>query len=154
MFVLSAKSLSHLEGVHPDLVKVVKRAIGLTDVDFGVGEGLRSIEKQAQEVAQGDSRTMNSRHLTGHAVDLIAYVGGHASWDWPLYGRVALAMKMAAGDLIVPLNWGGVWDREIQQLSRSPYADHLDYMARFFKANGRHALADGPHFQLTRGTYP
>ncbi len=154
MFQLSAKSLKNLEGVHPDLQKAVLRAIQITDVDFGVGEGLRSKEQQAKEVAEGSSRTMNSRHITGHAVDLVCYVNGKVSWDWPMYGRIALAMKHASKELGIPLNWGGVWDKELSELSDVPYNDHVEYMERFLQANKRHALADGPHFQLTRQAYP
>lgn len=98
-FVLSKRSLQRLEGVHPDLVKVVKRAIQLTRVDFTVLEGLRTLERQKQLVAAGASKTMNSRHLTGHAVDLGAYVAGEVRWDWPLYHQIAAAVKRAAGAL-------------------------------------------------------
>ena len=125
-FRLSKRSLSRLNGVHPDLVKVVKRAIEVTEVDFGVSEGLRTEARQRKLVAAGASRTMNSRHLTGHAVDLVAYIGSRVAWDWPLYGRIADAMKQAASELGVPIEWGGDW--------------------RTFK--------DGPHFQLPRKKYP
>ena len=74
-FVLSRLSLSRLEGVHPDLVKVVKRAIEITEVDFRVSEGLRTKARQAELVKLGASQTQNSRHLTGHAVDLVAMIG-------------------------------------------------------------------------------
>ena len=119
-FTLSQKSLDRLSGVHPDLVSVVKRAIELTDVDFAVLEGVRSKVRQEQLVAAGASKTMKSRHITGHAVDLGAMVSGTVRWDWPLYFKVADAMKKAAAELGTPLEWGGDWKR--------------------FK--------DGPHFQL------
>jgi peptidoglycan L-alanyl-D-glutamate endopeptidase CwlK len=98
-----------LKGVHPDLVRVVKRAITLTKVDFRVGEGLRTVERQRELVKSGASRTMNSRHITGHAVDLWAIVGGQVRWDWPLYYRIADAMKEAARQERVPIEWGGDW---------------------------------------------
>lgn len=123
---LSARSLSRLEGVHPDLRAVVELAITRTEVDFTVLEGLRTPERQQQLVAAGASRTMRSRHLTGHAVDLGAFVGGEVRWDWPLYHKIAAAMKDAARALNVPLEWGGDW--------------------RSFK--------DGPHFQLPHREYP
>lgn len=125
-FVLSARSLSRLQGVHPDLVRVVKRAITITEVDFSVLEGLRTAARQRELVAAGASKTMNSRHLTGHAVDLGAYVAGKVRWDWPLYGKLAAAMKEAARLERVPIEWGGDW--------------------RTFK--------DGPHFQLPFNSYP
>lgn len=124
-FVLGSASRKKLEGVHPDLVKVVERAIGLTDIDFRVTEGLRTVARQRQLLAAGASRTMNSRHITGHAVDLVALVAGKVRWDWPLYPKIAVAMKQAAKDLDVPIVWGGDW--------------------RSFK--------DGPHFELDRRKY-
>lgn len=126
MYVLSRKSLDRLAGVHPDLVRVVKRAIEITTVDFAVLEGVRSKSRQEQLVKAGASQTMNSRHLTGHAVDLGAYVSGSVRWDWPLYYKIADAVKQAAAELGVPIEWGGDW--------------------RTFK--------DGPHFQLPHKEYP
>lgn len=124
-FSLGSKSLANLAGVHPDLVAVVKRAIKLTPVDFRVQQGLRSKSEQELLVKKGASRTMNSRHLTGHAVDLVALVAGEVRWDWPLYHQIAKAMKAAAKDLNVPITWGGDWK---------------------FK--------DGPHFELSWKHYP
>ena len=125
MFTLSPRSYKRLEGVHPDLVRVVERAIAITEVDFVVLEGLRTKERQVQLLKAGASRTMNSRHITGHAVDLGAWVNKEVRWDWPLYAKIATAMKQAATELIVPIVWGGDW--------------------RTFK--------DGPHFELDRRKY-
>jgi peptidoglycan LD-endopeptidase CwlK len=125
-FRLGTRSQERLKGVHPDLVKVVERAIQLTPVDFTVLEGLRTEARQRELVARGASKTMNSRHLTGHAVDLGAFVGGEVRWDWPLYHRIAAAVKAAAAELEVPIEWGGDW--------------------RSFK--------DGPHWQLPWKQYP
>lgn len=126
MFTLGPRSVLRLQGVHPDLVKVVHRAIELSTVDFTVLEGLRTLERQKTLVAAGASKTMNSRHLTGHAVDLGAWVDGQVRWDWPLYHQIAAAMKTAAKELTIPLEWGGGW--------------------RTFK--------DGPHYQLPWKEYP
>ena len=125
-FVLGRRSLERLDGVHEDLVRVVKRAITMTRVDFGVTEGLRSEERQRELFAAGASFTMNSRHLTGHAVDLIAYIGSRVSWDWPLYDQLCNAMKMAALEEDVTVEWGGDWK----------------------------SFRDGPHFQLPWKGYP
>ena len=125
-FKLSQKSIDRLSGVHPDLVSVVKRAIEISEVDFAVLEGFRSKARQEQLVAAGASQTMNSRHLTGHAVDLGAIVAGTVRWDWPLYYKVADAVKKSAAELNVPIEWGGDWKK--------------------FK--------DGPHFQLPHKEYP
>src|SRR5699024_3616070 len=97
-FRFSHRSEKNLEGVKPQLVAVVRRALELTEVDFGITEGLRSRYRQKQLVAAGKSRTMNSRHLTGDAVDVVAYVGSKVSWDWPLYEKIALAFKQAAAE--------------------------------------------------------
>jgi len=107
-------------------VAIVKRAAKLTPIDFIITEGLRTIERQKQLVAKGASRTMKSRHITGHAIDLAAVLDGEVRWDWPLYARLADAMKTAADELQIPIEWGGDW--------------------RSFK--------DGPHFQLPFEDYP
>lgn len=126
MFKLGKRSIERLQGVHPDLVRVVERAIDLTPVDFTVLEGLRSPERQQTLVASGASQTLNSRHITGHAVDLGAWVDDQVDWSWPLYAKIADAMKAAANELGVSIVWGGDW--------------------RTFK--------DGPHFELDRKFYP
>ncbi len=126
MNIFSQKSEDRIVGVHPDLIRVVRRALQLSEVDFAVLEGLRSKERQTQLVKSGASMTMNSRHLTGHAIDLSAIVDGQVRWDWPLYHKIAKAMKQAAAELNVPIEWGGDW--------------------RKFK--------DGPHFQLPWRNYP
>lgn len=123
---LSARSLAHLEGVHPDLVRVVHRALELSPQAFEVTEGLRTVERQRELVAAKASMTMNSRHLTGHAVDVAPVIGGRICWDWPPFHQIAAAMKQAAQELGVAINWGGDW--------------------RKFK--------DGPHFELNRKAYP
>lgn len=108
-FKLGATSLARLKGVHPDLVRVVKRAIELTKQDFTVLEGLRTKERQKQLVAKGASKTMNSYHITGHAVDIAPIVNGQVSWDWKYYYPVRDAMKAAAKELGVKVEWGGDW---------------------------------------------
>lgn len=123
MYELSRKSLKKLEGVHPDLVAVVKRAIEITEQDFTVLEGLRTYDRQKELYATGKSTTMNSRHLSGHAVDLAPYP---ISWDWEYFYPIADAMKEAAKELNVDLEWGGDW----------------------------RSFPDGPHFQLSWEEYP
>lgn len=126
MSVLSRRSRDRLVGVHPALIAVVERAIVRTPVDFMVTEGLRTPERQAALVRAGASRTLNSRHLTGHAVDVCALIDGKVRWDWPLYPRIATAFKAAALELGTPLVWGGDWPK----------------------------LRDGPHFELDRRVFP
>jgi len=125
-YVLGKRSKQHLEGLHADLVAVVELAITKTSIDFTVLEGMRTVERQRELVAKGASTTMNSRHLDGHAVDLGAYVDGTVRWDWPLYHKIADAMKEAALELKVDMDWGGDWK----------------------------SFPDGPHYQLSWKTYP
>jgi peptidoglycan L-alanyl-D-glutamate endopeptidase CwlK len=108
-YAFSARSLRNLQGVHPDLVRVVHRALELTPTDFLITEGLRTLERQLQLVAAGASRTMNSRHLTGHAVDFAPIVGRQVRWDWPLFPPIAKAFKQAAAEKNVAIVWGGDW---------------------------------------------
>lgn len=124
--ILGTRSLSRLEGVHPDLVRVVKKAASMSDLDFTVLEGLRTVARQKQLFAQKATKTMNSRHITGHAVDLAPMLGGKVSWDWPLYDRLADIVKAAAVAENVPITWGGDW--------------------KTFK--------DGPHWELPWKQYP
>lgn len=125
MITLDERSEARLLGVHRDLVAVVRRAAGYSDLDFVVTEGVRTIERQAQLLKAGASRTMNSRHLTGHAVDLAAKVDGEVRWDWPLYDYLARMMKLAAHDLGISIAWGGDWV----------------------------SFKDGPHFELDSHVY-
>ena len=108
-YLLGKRSRERLKGVHPDLVLVVGRAIQLTDVDFTVLEGVRTKARQKVLFDRGASKTLNSKHLTGDAVDLGAYIDGEVRWDWPLYRKIAKAMKQAAAELKIPIEWGGDW---------------------------------------------
>ncbi len=122
--MLTARDMQRLAGVHPDLVRVISRA--RASADFIVTEGRRTEARQRQLVAAGASQTMHSRHLTGHAVDVAALVDGVVRWDWPLYDRLALAVKRAAVEEEVAIVWGGDWPK----------------------------FRDGPHFELDRRRYP
>ena len=108
-FKLSQRSLSRLEGVNEDLVSVVKWAIDITNVDFGVTEGMRSEETQAKYVAAGKSQTMKSKHLVGQAVDLVAYIDGAVSWELNVYDDVAAAIRLGAKEIGIPIRWGAAW---------------------------------------------
>lgn len=109
-FKLGAKSLRELDGVHPSLVAVVKRAIELTTQDFTVFDGLRTIEEQREHVRKGNSKTMKSKHLEGRAVDLVPWINKGPRWE-PLsaFKPIETAMKQAAKELGVPIVWGGDW---------------------------------------------
>lgn len=127
---MDSRSERNLEGVHPALAGVVRRACEIVnDRDDGLGfvvtEGLRTRERQVQLVRVGASRTMESRHLTGHAVDLAATVEGSVRWDWPLYETIAGEVKKAAAEQGVQITWGGDWP----------------------------SFRDGPHFEINPQVY-
>lgn len=134
-FKFSQNSLNKLNGVHPDLVKIVHLALGISDVDFGVTDGLRDMQRQEQYIKDGSSKTKNGRHLTGHAVDLTPYneqgqaitgALGNDPKNWHYFKSVSEAMKKAASTLKLAIEWGGDW----------------------------HDPVDGYHFQLPWRNYP
>ncbi|HED0394348.1 TPA: M15 family metallopeptidase [Yersinia enterocolitica] len=125
-FIFGKASENNLNGVHPDLVKVVRRALELTPIDFKVIEGRRTLERQRELVKAGASQTLNSRHLTGHAVDIVPLPDGKVSWEWKYFYPMADAMKQAAAELGIAMEWGGNWT----------------------------TFKDGPHFQLPARQYP
>ncbi len=141
MYKLGKRSWERLHGVHPDLVYIVSNAIKISEVDFTVLEGVRSKQRQVSLVESGASKTLNSRHITGHAVDLGAIIDGRVAWDWPLYHKIAEAMFQIAkcagrhnrihsnggeGEPFSVIEWGGHWSK----------------------------FRDGPHFQLPWEEYP
>jgi len=122
----SKRSLSSLKGIHPDLRRVIDRALQESPLDFIVIEGLRTMQRQRELYASGASKTMNSRHLTGHAVDLLPIGKDGAAFAWPLYDKLGPAVKAAANAEGVQIEWGGDWTK----------------------------FRDGPHFQLDWDAYP
>ena len=147
-FTLSQRSLDELDSVDPDLIKVVKYAIGVTKVDFGVIEGVRTLEKQKELVAAGASKTMNSKHLKGLAVDLMAYVGGRGCWELKVYDDIADAMKQGAIEYGVPIGWGASWHiRNIADWEGTMEEAMNDYIDTRRK-EGKRPFIDGPHFEI------
>lgn len=145
-YSLSELSLQRLQGVNPDLVKVVKRAIEISGIDFRVSEGLRTLAQQREYVRQGKSQTMNSRHLTGHAVDLVAIVDGQVSWNFNHYYTIAKAMSQASTELGVKVRWGGAWT-VITGKEGTPQDWVKAYKAER-KRLGKKEFLDGVHFEL------
>lgn len=123
---LSDRSMKALEGVHVDLTRVVIRADELTDLEFIVTEGLRTIKRQRELVAGGASMTLKSRHLTGHAIDFVPVVGGQITWKWPAFTPIVEAFEKAGAELNISIECGARWKK----------------------------FPDGPHVQLTRKAYP
>lgn len=151
MFILGKHSRAQLEGVHPQLVGVVQRAIQLTTQDFTVHDGIRTRGEQAEFYRRGVSQTMNSKHLPqadgyGHAVDLVPYIGGQLRWEWePIY-RIAAAMKEAAQERGVHLRWGGCWCKFTLR-DESPE----DLVAEYISTRrelGLRPFIDGPHYEI------
>ena len=122
-YKLGTRSKQKLSGVHPDLIMVVTKAISISTVDFTILEGIRSVSRQRELYKAGKSTTMNSRHITGHAIDLAPWP---ISWEWEGFYPIADAIKEAAEDLEISIDWGGDWK----------------------------SFPDGPHFQLSRKEYP
>ncbi|MDW2744569.1 M15 family metallopeptidase [Atlantibacter subterraneus] len=125
-FNFSTRSENNLRGVHPDLIRIARRALALTPIDFAITEGLRTLARQKQLVAEGKSQTLHSRHLTGHAIDVLVLPVPTGSWDWKYYQQLSTVFKQAGALLNIPIEWGGDWK----------------------------TLKDGPHFQLPRSAYP
>lgn len=148
-FKLSKKSLKKLEGVDPKLVEVVKRAIEISKVDFGVTEGLRSVATQKKYVAAGKSQTMNSKHITGDAVDLVAYVGSKVSWELNLYDDIADAMKQAAKERGVSLRWGAAWNIPDITDWNGSMEDAMNHYIDTRRREGKRPFLDCPHFELS-----
>jgi peptidoglycan L-alanyl-D-glutamate endopeptidase CwlK len=150
-YTLSARSFKSLVGVHPDLVKVVQSAILDTPIDFVVIEGVRTVARQAELVMSGASQTMESRHISGHAVDLAAWVG-EVRWDMGLYYQIAATVQKVSRYTGIPIRWGGCWVR-LDTATKTPAQLVADYAASA-RAAGKKAFIDAPHFELPKGLYP
>lgn len=120
--MLSEKSMKRLAGVDPRLVAVMGAAAQISPVPFQVTEGLRGMDRQKMLFDAGKSLTMSSRHCVGEAVDIVCLVNGEADWNFASYRKVADAVKAAAKQLNIAVEWGGDWA----------------------------TFKDGPHFQLKR----
>ena len=147
-YKLSKRSLARLEGVDDRLVRVVKTAISLSNIDFGVIQGLRTVEEQRELVAKGASQTMKSKHLEGLAVDLMAYVGSRGSWEMSLYDDIADAMKLAAIEEGVPIRWGAAWQINDIREWDGTMQDAMDNYIDLRRSQGRRPFIDGPHFEI------
>ena len=148
MYKLSQRSLDRLDGVKPELVDVVKRAIELTTIDFGVVQGLRTEEEQKALVEKGASKTMKSKHLTGDAVDLMAYIGGRGCWELNVYDEIADAMKAAAIELGVSIRWGAAWTVSDLREWEGTAEDAMNSYVDVRRAEGKRPFIDAPHFEL------
>ena len=147
-YKLSRRSLDNLEGVDESLVAVVKAAIGHSEVDFGVIQGLRTVEQQKELGAKGASQTMKSKHLEGKAVDLMAYINGRGSWELNVYDEVADAMKEAAKALGVKIRWGAAWHIDDIASYEGTMEEAMNEYIDLRRSQGRRPFIDAPHFEL------
>ena len=145
-FKLSNTSLKKLEGVNEQLVQVVKDAIELTKVDFGVTYGLRTLEEQKELYESGRSQTMKSKHLEGNAVDLMAWVDG-GRWELNLYDEIADAMLKAAKELGVTIRWGAAWHKALNDWDGTA-EDLMNEYIDIRRSAGRRPFIDAPHFEM------
>lgn len=122
----TARSEENLNGVHPDRVRVMRLALNYSQMPFSISEGVRSMARQRDILRTGKSQTLRSRQLTGHAVDVVAIPAGVVSWEWDYYAQIAVAVRRAARECAVGVEWDSEWRR----------------------------LKDGPHFQLSCRDYP
>jgi len=145
-YKLGTRSLQKLEGVNPDLVAVVSRAIELSKQDFSVICGLRTVKEQEALVAKGASQTMKSKHLEGNAVDLAAYCDG-IRWELNLYDEIADAMLKAAKELGVTLRWGAAWHKNLNDWNGTA-EDLMNEYIDLRRSQGKRPFIDAPHFEL------
>jgi len=145
MFVLKTRSIKKLDGVHPDLVAVCHKAIAITKVDFGIIQGMRTLEEQRRNVANGASQTMNSKHLSGKAVDVAAYQGSVLVWDSAFYPIIAEAFRTASLELMIPIRWGGVW--ATLRADKTPQEQVKEYVESRKKL-GKQSFFDWGHYEL------
>ena len=152
-FRLSQRSLDKLDGVHPEMVATVQKAIELTDVDFGVTYGVRTLEAQKELVASGRSQTMKSKHLVqgdgySHAVDLVAYFGSNVSWELNVYDNICDAMAEAARQIGRAIKWGAAWSEGDIRTYPGTAEDAMNAYIDLRRSQGRRPFIDAPHFEL------
>lgn len=148
MYTFSSKSLRKLEGVHPMLVAISKRAISLSEVDFGISEGLRTMERQKELVASGASQTLQSKHIHGQAVDVFAWVDSGVTWELQYYDLIAEAFQKATLEYKSKVRWGAAW--HIPNIATTPLigVDMRDSYIDLRKSQGRKPFVDAAHFEL------
>lgn len=148
-FQLSQRSLAKLEGVNPKLIEVVKRAIEITTIDFGVTEGLRTKERQIELFEKGASQIREGgTHVEGRAVDLMAYIDDRGSWELNLYDNIADAMKQAAIEKGVGVRWGAAWNVPDIRAWSGTMEEAMNHYIDSRRKQGQRPFIDGPHFEL------
>lgn len=149
IYRLSGRSIDRLVGVDPRLSQVVHDAINVTKVDFGVTCGLRTEIEQRELVESGASKTMKSKHLTGHAVDLVAYINGRVSWELSLYDDIADAMRSSAFNVGVPIRWGAAWNVTDIRYWEGSMESAMNHYIDTRRSEGKRPFIDAPHFEIS-----
>ena len=152
-FKLSTRSIDRMSGIEPDLIEMVKTAITLTKVDFGVTYGVRTIAEQEKLVAAGRSQTMKSKHLIqddgfSHAVDVVAYDGSDVVWELNVYDDICDAFKVAARDVGISIKWGAAWSEGDIRSYEGTAEDAMNAYIDLRRSQGRRPFIDGPHFEV------
>lgn len=148
-FQLSTRSLTKLQGVDERLVAVVRRAIEITTVDFGVVDGVRTPEQQMEYFKKGVSQiSVGGKHVEGKAVDLMAYVGDRGSWELNLYDNIADAVKQAAIENNVAVRWGAAWNVDDIRMWRGTMEEAMNYYIDTRRKLNKRPFIDAPHFEL------
>ena len=148
-YILSRRSRGNLVRVDKRLSKIVRNAIQITTVDFGVIQGIRTIEEQKALVEKGASQTMKSKHLDGLAVDLMAYIGSRGSWELNLYDDIADAIKESAIKENVAIRWGAAWHISNICEWEGSMGDAMGSYIDLRRSEGKRPFIDAPHFELT-----
>lgn len=148
-FKLSTRSLTKLQGVDERLIAVVRRAIEITTVDFGVVDGVRTPKQQMEYFKKGVSQiSVGGKHVEGKAVDLMAYVGARGSWELNLYDNIADAMKQAAIENNVAVRWGAAWNVGDIRMWRGTMEEAMNYYIDTRRKQNKRPFIDAPHFEL------
>ena len=130
-------------------LRVVKRAIKLTKVDFAVTEGLRTPERQRELFAKGASQVKEGgTHVAGRAIDVVAFLGGRISWELNLYDDIADAMRLAALEANVGLRWGAAWNVPDIRMWRGTMEEAMNFYIDERRKQNRRPFIDGPHFEM------
>ena len=110
MFHFGKRSLNILDTVEEDLRLVMIETIRLTPIDFGITEGMRSLERAEKLKQEGLSKVgTKSKHCYGHAVDIVCYNGKNITWELDFYETVAQVVGEVSGLVDIPIRWGGSW---------------------------------------------
>lgn len=149
-FVFGPASEKELVGVDKRLVAVNRRALQLSEQDYCIYDGIRTIKEQQTHVRNGTSRTMQSRHLDGLATDNVPWINGKPTWDWDGCFKIALAMDQAATELGYAdlITWGGDWSRRLSDYGGDKWQAYRVAVDHYKQIHPGPDFIDGPHFEI------